>query len=286
MSLRGWMRRVDPWYERGLRRCAVGRGVPKAVSHAGRRVPGRVGSCMARNVHQDRSDGAAQAVREGPEGDAGREWPGHHPLWRQRVCACIMAHGSGPYERFVAERKRRLFADLEGTILEIGAGTGVNVAFLPRDARYLAVEPNRYMHARLHAAASDRGISMELHATAIEALAVADGSVDAVICTLVLCSIEDPEAVVNRALRMLRPGGRFIFVEHVAAPRGTWLRAVQRGVRPVWRALGDGCRPDRETWRILESAGLERLSYERFRAPAPIVSPHIAGAGVKGASKG
>ncbi|MCB0307160.1 MAG: class I SAM-dependent methyltransferase, partial [Calditrichaeota bacterium] len=81
--------------------------------------------------------------------------------------------------------------------------------------------------------------------------------------------------------RVLKPGGRFYFLEHVAARRGTALRKVQRLIRPLWSALGDGCQPDRETWSVLETAGFSRLEYEHFTMKIPITGPHIAGVAVK-----
>ncbi|WP_420455906.1 hypothetical protein [Rubrivirga sp.] len=77
--------------------------------------------------------------------------------------------------------------------------------------------------------------------------------------------------------RALRPGGRFVFVEHVAAREGTALRVLQRVVRRPWGWVADGCRPDQDTERRLRAAGFLDLQIEPFRADLAIVSPHIAG---------
>lgn len=115
-----------------------------------------------------------------------------------------------------------------------------------------------------------------------EHLEFADNSIDAVVSTLVLCSVEDLEGTLQEILRVLKPGGRFYFLEHVAAPQGTWLRRMQQWIRPVWKKLGDGCRPDRETWVALEQAGFEQVEYQRFSAPVPaIVRPQIIGVAMK-----
>lgn len=193
----------------------------------------------------------------------------------------MLAHACGRYERFMRSRKERLFAGLRGTVLEIGPGIGANLPLLPTDIHYIAADPNVYTHARLRTAARERGIPMDLRPQRVEELAIADGSLDAVVSTLVLCSVADQARVVREVLRMLRPGGRLVFIEHIGAPRGTWLRAVQQAVRPVWRVLGDGCEPDRDTGRTLERAGFGSLDIECFRAPVPVVSPHIAGVAVK-----
>jgi len=85
----------------------------------------------------------------------------------------------------------------------------------------------------------------------------------------------------EKILRVLKPGGKLVFIEHVAAPAGTWLRRLQNWVTPVWKRMGDGCHPNRETWIELERAGFGELNCDNFRAPFPIVRPQIMGAAVK-----
>ena len=103
-----------------------------------------------------------------------------------------------------------------------------------------------------------------------------------VVTTLVLCSVDDPEAALQEVLRVLKPGGRFIFVEHVAAPHGTTTRKWQRRLRGFWRCICDGCTLDRETWIVIEEAGFATCEIEHFEAEdAPLVKPHIAGIGMK-----
>ena len=114
------------------------------------------------------------------------------------------------------------------------------------------------------------------------ALPFPDASIDVVISTLVLCSV-GPElnASLAEIHRVLRPGGRFLFLEHVAAPAGSLLRRVQRWVRPVWRGIADGCRPDQETGQAIEKTGFSRVEMERFRLQLPLVSPHVSGVAYK-----
>jgi ubiquinone/menaquinone biosynthesis C-methylase UbiE len=181
----------------------------------------------------------------------------------------------------VTDRKRALFADLRGTVLEIGPGTGANFRYYPPDIRWIGVEPNPYMHPYLRREAARQGLGIDLRLGTAEHLDVPDASVDAAVGTLVLCSIENPDAALREIARVLRPGGRFLYIEHVAAPPGTRLRRIQRLVRPLWQALGDGCRPDRETGTALERAGFARVRYERFTVPVPVVGPQIAGEAVK-----
>jgi SAM-dependent methyltransferase len=110
-----------------------------------------------------------------------------------------------------------------------------------------------------------------------DTLPVGDNSVDVVIGTLVLRCVPSPQRCLQEVLRVLEPGGRFLFIEHVAAPRGSRLRRIQNLVSPVWKRLGDGCHPNRETSVEVEGAGFENVTYQNITAPTPIVSPQIIG---------
>ncbi len=181
----------------------------------------------------------------------------------------------------MAERKRRLLGELAGTLIEIGAGTGANLPYLKSGVRWFGVEPNPAMRRYVEHKARQLGVNAQLVEGRAERLPLASASADAVISTLVLCGVADQRAVLEEILRVLKPGGRFVFLEHVAAEPGTATRRRQRLIRPVWSLLADGCRPDRETWRAIESTGFAHLEYERFRLPLPIAGPHIAGVAIK-----
>lgn len=206
----------------------------------------------------------------------------HSPIppsgtFRQRLLAGVLACFHGRYERLTAERRRALLGDLRGTVVEIGPGAGPNLAFLAEGVRWIGLEPNPFLHARLRATAARRGLSVELHRGRAEHIPVPEASVDAVVSTLVLCSVREVGAVLREVLRVLKPAGRFVFLEHVAAPRGTWLRRAQRLGRPISQFFGDGCQLDRETWRFIEGAGFAKVELEHFRLPLPLNGPHIAG---------
>jgi ubiquinone/menaquinone biosynthesis C-methylase UbiE len=194
-----------------------------------------------------------------------------------RFLAWFMARSEGKYAAFVEGRKRHLLAGLEGLLVEIGSGTGPNLRYIPREVRVVGVEPNPFMHEYFLREAREEGRSVELVQGVAEHLPFPDESVDVVLSTLVLCSVGDMGRVLHEVLRVLKPGGRFLFVEHVAAPRGSWLRRIQGWVRPVWKRIGDGCEPDRTTSRDLRDAGFREVSFQRFSVPLPLVSPHIAG---------
>jgi ubiquinone/menaquinone biosynthesis C-methylase UbiE len=202
--------------------------------------------------------------------------------WYYRVHAWALARGSATYEDAVAERKRKLFGDLHGNVLELGPGRGVNLSYYPKDIHWIGIEPNPFNHPNIKKAAERSGIvQIEVRRLDGHKLEASDNSIDAVVSTLVLCTVPDQEATLAEILRVLKLGGRFAFIEHVAAPRGTFLRTVQSFVRPAWSFLLDGCCPDRETAEAITRAGFSEVNIESFRAPLPLVSPHIAGVAKK-----
>jgi SAM-dependent methyltransferase len=209
---------------------------------------------------------------------------GRRPAWAQRLFAALTAAGDAGSDRLLGARKRTLLGGLSGDVVELGPGTGANLPYFPSGVRWTGVEPNPYMHPRLRAKAERLGTAIALQPGTAESTGLPHGVADAVVATLVLCSVGDVRAALSEARRLLRPGGRFVFLEHVAAPAGTGLRRVQRAVRPLWSALADGCHPDRETWAAIESAGFSGLRYERFRIDVPpplaFLSPAIAGSAV------
>jgi len=182
----------------------------------------------------------------------------------------------------LAQLKQALFADLQGKVLEIGPGAGVNLEYYPTDIHWIGVEPNPFMHSYLEQEAEQVGLNrIDIKSGSAERIEVEDNSVDAVVSTYVLCSVSNLPTTVQEIRRILKPGGRFLFVEHVAAECGSWQRRIQGSIEPIWKTLFDGCRPNRETGLALEKAGFENINYQQFQVPFPIVSPHISGVATK-----
>lgn len=202
---------------------------------------------------------------------------------RDRFNAWLLASSEETMHRQYGRRKRELFAGLPPALVEIGPGAGANFRYYPPGTRVIAFEPNPAIHGRLRQAAVRWGIELDLRAESAAALDLPDGSADAVVSTLVLCMVPDPRRAVAEVHRVLRPGGRFLFIEHVAAPAGSALRVLQRIVRRPWRWLSEGCCVDRDTAAVLAAAGFTSLRVERFRLRTPLlpVRPHIAGEAVR-----
>ncbi|WP_239125059.1 class I SAM-dependent methyltransferase [Leptolyngbya sp. CCY15150] len=178
----------------------------------------------------------------------------------------------------MADLKRSLLGRLQGRVLEIGPGAGTNLAYFSPDIHWIGVEPNLFTHPYLRQGAERHGLKdIELYGQQAEQLPVEDGTLDAVVSTYVLCSVTDIDTTLKDIQRVLKPGGKFVFMEHVAATDGTCTRTVQDGITPIWKTVFDHCHPNRETWINLEKAGFATVDYQTFRLSIPVVSPHIAG---------
>ena len=195
----------------------------------------------------------------------------------QRLFAHGLALGDDAQHRIYGDRKRRRFAGLEGTVVEIGPGTGINLPYLPDGLHWIGLEPNPHMHEFLREQLAGRDMEVDLRTTPAQDTGLPDACADVVISTLVLCSVPRLDDTLAELRRILKPGGRLLFIEHVAAPHDTWLYTLQHTSQPAWTCLGDGCRPDRDTGAALRRAGFASVSIEDFDTGLPVVSPHIMG---------
>ena len=206
---------------------------------------------------------------------------GQHPA-RGRFNSAFFRVMGGYINWHMQKRKTTAFANLPPTVVELGAGVGANMRYLPVDARLIAVEPNPYMHAGLRCAARSRGVDLEIRSVAAEQIDLPDASVDAVISSLVLCSVRDPDAVLAETRRILRPGGRFSFAEHVAAKPGTPTRWTQRILRRPWAWIFEGCSCERDLAKSIQSAGFSSVDLSHYRIHSPLLpfNTHIAGTAI------
>jgi ubiquinone/menaquinone biosynthesis C-methylase UbiE len=187
--------------------------------------------------------------------------------------------GAASEEAGMREERRRLLQRASGEVLEIGAGTGLNLAhYPPTVTRVVAAEPDPHMNRRLRHKARAAPVPVELVAAPAEALPLADGSFDTVVGTLVLCTVREPAVVLAEIARLLRPGGRYLFLEHVRAHEPGLARWQDR-LAPMWGVIGGGCHPNRATLASLRASPLTVAEVHEGRIPkaAPLVRPMITG---------
>lgn len=205
------------------------------------------------------------------------------PSLAQRLAAAMYDPVLSIGERTgMREWRRERIAGASGTVVEIGAGTGLNFQHYGQGVdQLLPTEPDEAMARR----ADDRlrvarGSASVVRAPG-EALPMADGSVDTVVGTLVLCTVPEPDAVLREIKRVLKPGGRFLFVEHVRSESDRLAGWQDRLMRP-WRAFASGCRCNQDTLRLIEGVlPVENVERRTWRGMPPIVSPVITGEAVR-----
>ena len=196
------------------------------------------------------------------------------------------------YDRFMAaaekaglrEMRDGVVGEANGRTLELGAGTGHNLDhYTGAVSELVLTEPDPHMAKRLRGRVGDQPpapASVDVVETGAESLPFEDGSFDTVVATLVFCTIPDPEAAVGEVSRVLKPGGRLLFLEHVRAEPGSRTERWQDRLERPWGWIGAGCHPNRDTAALLESSQLHVDRLERTRFPGhapPLVKPVIRG---------
>ena len=186
------------------------------------------------------------------------------------------------------ETRSALVAQASGRTLEIGAGSGLNLPHYTAAVTELVVsEPSPHMLAHLRSELKDEPPpvgSWKLVEAGGEGLPFEDDSFDTVVATYVLCTIPDPARALAEIARVLKPGGRYLFLEHVHAGEGTALGRFQDLIEVPHRYIAAGCYPNRRTEQLLEESPLrlERLEHGRQPRSIPTVRPTIIGSAVAG----
>jgi len=187
-----------------------------------------------------------------------------HPLFSRfyaRVSPVMDAGG-------IAARRRQLLGGLTGTVIEVGAGNGLNFAHYPAGVtRVLAVEPDPFLRRIAHDNAASAPVPVEVTDGAAEELPAGDGTFDTAVATFVLCSVASQQTVLHEIHRVLRPGGQLRFLEHVRADSAGWRRAQHMLDMTLWPALCGGNHPGRDTAAAVRAAGFTIERLDRFRFP-------------------
>ena len=205
-----------------------------------------------------------------------------HPLFaRMYIRASAQMDRAGG-----AELRHALVAGLSGRVVEVGSGNGRTFAHYPPQVEAVAaVEPDPTMRGAAMTAARDAPVPVRVLDGTAEALPAADGEFDAAVVSLVLCSVPDQAVALAEIRRVLRPGGRLRFLEHVLAER-PGMRRVQRVMdATVWPRLLGGCRTGRDTAAAIAAAGFRIDELHRFRfparGPAGPAAPHVRGSATR-----
>lgn len=186
----------------------------------------------------------------------------HHPLF-----ARFYARTAPAMERAIAEFRRDLLADLSGTAIEVGAGTGLNFSHYPATVTHVvAVEPEAYLRRHAAAAARRAPVPVTVVDGVAERLPAQPDSFQAAIASLVLCTVTDQRRALAELSRVLEPRGELRFFEHVRAETPTFARA-QSALDTMWPRFGGGCHVSRDAVEGIEQAGFTIETLRRFRLP-------------------
>lgn len=174
-----------------------------------------------------------------------------HPLFA-RIWPTIAAHETEQMREF----RRENLAGLSGRVFEVGAGTGTNFALYPASVtQVVAVEPEQRLAVRARHAAGDAAVPVEVTNRTVESFSAAE-PFDAVVCSLVLCSVDEPDSVLRQLFSLLRPGGELRFLEHMAS-RGARGRLQRLADATVWPKLAGNCHTHRRTDTSIRAAGFQ-----------------------------
>ncbi|MFF5992632.1 class I SAM-dependent methyltransferase [Prauserella flavalba] len=204
----------------------------------------------------------------------------HHPIFARFYSRLSRALERGG----MAEHRQALLAGLSGTVLEVGAGNGLNFAHYPGTVdRVIAVEPEPHLRQLAESESRKAAVPVEVVDGVAERLPVEDGSADAVVASLVLCSVPDQAVALREIHRALVAGGKLRFLEHVKADTPAMVRVQRLLDATFWPRMAGGCHAGRDTAAAIEDAGfeIERLDRYRFPDARTPFSSHISGVAVR-----
>lgn len=166
----------------------------------------------------------------------------------------------------LSDRRKSLLSGLKGRILEVGAGTGVNFQFYAKEANVLAIEPSPYMLRQAEEKRKDKK-NIQLVQSTVEQFyednVAHKNTMDAIVCTLVLCTIPDPLKALNYFYQWLKPDGKLILIEHIKF-HDSWKGKIQNFINPAWKIIGEGCNLNRKTDQMVRQAGFSAAEEDYF----------------------
>jgi ubiquinone/menaquinone biosynthesis C-methylase UbiE len=195
------------------------------------------------------------------------EWQPRPAGWWERnmvpkLIGCACSQGQ------IMKKRSLVVPKAAGDVLELGCGGGINMEFydLTRVKSFSGIDPSPALLERSREAAQSRGIESDIRGGIGEAMPFADASFDTVVCTFTLCSVDEQKAVLAEMRRVLRPGGKALFLEHGSAP-DSGVQKWQRRIEPVWKRIGGNCHLTRPITGAYEAAGFKISDGDRGYMP-------------------
>ncbi len=205
-------------------------------------------------------------------------------LWGRIFAAMYDRMLAGSEDNGLTDRRAELLAGARGRVLEIGAGTGLNLPHYPAEGldELVLTEPEAPMARRLEDRVAGSARDIQVMRAGAEELPFKDASFDTAVSTLVLCTVTDPVRTLAELHRVLVPGGRLLFLEHVRNPDPKRAKKQDR-ITPVWRHVGHGCHANRDTPRLIREAGFDVTEFEEGHFPKGpgFIQPLVGGVAVR-----
>ncbi|MCS6971733.1 MAG: class I SAM-dependent methyltransferase [Leptospiraceae bacterium] len=196
--------------------------------------------------------------------------------WYNRIFAAVYDPLLADVEKNVLQQYRRdLLGTLAGDVLELGCGTGANFAFYPQNVRLLALEPSDAMRRRASEKSKNAKAAIRIEPWLLESPELGKEfpkpAFDAAVCTLVLCTVPDPDATLGLLWQYLRPAAQLVVLEHVRA-KSRCGQVLQNMATPLWCHLAEGCHLNRDTHAAIMRAGFVPITYTEFCYGLPFIS--------------
>ena len=201
-------------------------------------------------------------------------------LYGQFFAAIYDRLTAGSEKAGLAAHRQQLLEGVSGRVLEVGGGTGANLPYYANAVEDLVItEPEEPMARRLERKLANSAVKATVVRAPAERLPFEDASFDVVVSTLVLCTVEDPAQALEEIRRVLRPGGKLLFLEHVRADEESSFARWQDRLNGVQNRIGHGCHANRRTLENIRTAGftIERIERDQLKKVPPIIRPLIVG---------
>lgn len=206
---------------------------------------------------------------------------------RKRLFARFMKNDEEFSFQQYKDKKHDLFRNLNGKVLEIGPGTGVNFPFYTKEIEWFGIEPNPAMQTFLIEKAESLDFDISKLYMSLKDTQIKDNYFDSVVSTLALCSVPNLQDMLEDILKVLKPGGSYLFIEHVIDKPWKFRRCIQNIVPYTpWRYFSDGCNPNRDIGHAIRNCGFTEVNITEYMQEGEgvilsITRPHIYGYAIK-----